>query len=91
MKLATKVTLTFNNKFYKQIDRCTMGGPLSVTLSDIYIYMSIYIYIYIYLYIYIYIYMVKMEIEVVRPLTPLFYSRYVDDIYNRRTEHEFDT
>ena len=34
--------------------------------------------------------MVKMEIEVVRPLKPLFYSRYVDDVYNRRTEHEFD-
>ena len=27
--------------------------------------------------------MVKMEIENVCPLKPLFYSRYVDDIYNR--------
>ena len=48
MKLGTEVTFTFNNKFYKQIDGCTMGGPLSVTLSDIYIYIYLYIYIYIY-------------------------------------------
>ena len=34
--------------------------------------------------------MVKIEIEVVRPLKPLFYSRYVDDIYNRRKKDEFD-
>ena len=34
--------------------------------------------------------MVKIEIEVVRPLKPLFYSRYVDDIYNRRNKDEFD-
>ena len=33
--------------------------------------------------------MVKMEIEVVRPLKPLFYSRYVDDIYSRRKKNEF--
>ena len=26
----------FNNSFYKQIDGCTMGGPLSVILSDIF-------------------------------------------------------
>ena len=25
-----------NSNLYKQIDGCTMGGPLSVTLSDIY-------------------------------------------------------
>ena len=35
MKLATAVTFTFNNKFCKQIDGCTMGEPLSVTMSDI--------------------------------------------------------
>ena len=34
--------------------------------------------------------MVKMEIEFVRPLKPLFYSRYVDDICNRRKRDEFD-
>ena len=38
MKLATEVTFTFNNKFCKQIDGCTMGGLLYVTYSDIYIY-----------------------------------------------------
>ena len=35
MKQATEVIFTFNNKFCKQIDGCTMGGPLSVTLSDV--------------------------------------------------------
>ena len=70
MKLATEVTFIFNNKFCRQIDGCTMGGPLSVTLSDIY--------------------MSKMEIEVVVPLKPKFYRRYVDDIYNRRNKNEFD-
>ena len=45
MKLATKVTFTFNNKFCKQIDGCTMYGSSSVTLWDIYIYIYIYIYI----------------------------------------------
>ena len=70
MKLGTEVTFPFNNKFCKQINGCTMGGPLSVTLSDIYF--------------------LKMEIDVVRPLKPLFYSRYVDDIYNRRRKDEFD-
>ena len=38
----------------------------------------------------IYIYMVKMEIEVVRPLKPLFYSSNVDNIYNGRKKDEFD-
>ena len=70
MKLATEVIFTFNNKFCKQIYGRTMGGPLSATVSEIY--------------------MVKMEIEAVRPLKPLFYSRYVNDIYNRRNKDEFD-
>ena len=63
IKLSTEVTFTFNDKFCKQIDGCTMGGPLSVTFSDIY--------------------MTKMERDVVRPFNPIFYRRYVDDIYNR--------
>ena len=29
------------------------------------------------------IYMTKMEIDVVRPFNPIFYLRYVDDIYNQ--------
>ena len=27
LKLATESTYTFSHKFYKQIDRCNMGGP----------------------------------------------------------------
>ena len=42
----------------------TMGGPLSVTFSDIH--------------------MVKMENDVVIPSKPIFYRRFVDDIYSRR-------
>ena len=30
------------------------------------------------------------SLEVVRPLKPLFYSRYVNNIYNRRKKDEFD-
>ena len=64
LKLATECTYTFNHKFYKQIDGCTMRGPLSVTFSDIF--------------------MIKMESDIVIPHKPLFYRRFVDDIYNRR-------
>ena len=46
------------------MDGCTMGGPLSVTFSDIY--------------------MVKMENDVVIPSKPIFYHRFVDDIYSRQ-------
>ena len=34
-KLTAECTFQFNKKFFKQIDGCLMGGPLSVTLSDI--------------------------------------------------------
>ena len=34
--------------------------------------------------------MVNMENNVALPLKCLFYSRYVDDIYNRRRKDEFD-
>ena len=34
-KLTTECTFQFNMKLFKQIDGCSMGGPLSVTLSDI--------------------------------------------------------
>ena len=36
IKLATECTFKFNNRFLKQVDGYTMGGPLSVTFSDIY-------------------------------------------------------
>ena len=36
LKLTTESTFIFNNNFYKQTDGCTMGGPLSVIFSDIF-------------------------------------------------------
>ena len=47
-----------------QPSTATMGGPLSVTFSDIY--------------------MVKIENDVVIPSRPIFYRRFVDNIYSRR-------
>ena len=35
-KITTDCTFQFNGKFYKQIEGCAMGGPLSVLLSNIY-------------------------------------------------------
>ena len=35
IKLTTECTFKFNNRFLKQGDGCTMGGPLPVTFSDI--------------------------------------------------------
>ena len=35
-KLTTENTFMINSKFYKQVDGCSMGGPLSVIFSDIY-------------------------------------------------------
>ena len=34
-KLTTEVSFQFNYKLFKQTDGCTMGGPVSVTLSNI--------------------------------------------------------
>ena len=48
-----------------------MGGPLSVTFSDIF--------------------MIKIENDIVIPTKPIFYRRYVDDIYNRRKENIEDS
>ena len=59
-KLTTEVSFQFNYKLFKQINGCTMGGPLSVTLSDIH--------------------MIRMETDVVVPIRPIFYKRYIDDI-----------
>ena len=36
IKLSTEVTFTFNSKFCIQTDGCALGGPLSVTFSDMY-------------------------------------------------------
>ena len=35
LKLTTESTFMFQSQFYKQTDGCTMGGPLSVTFSNI--------------------------------------------------------
>ena len=35
IKISTESTFEFNREFFKQMDDCTMGGPLSVTVSDI--------------------------------------------------------
>ena len=64
IKLTTEYNFKLSSRFFKQVDGCTMGGPLSVTFSDIY--------------------MVKMENDVVIPSEPIFYSRFVNDIYSRR-------
>ena len=69
-KLTTDGTIQFNQSFYKQIDGCAMGGPLSVILADIH--------------------MVRTENEVVKPLNPPFYKRFVDDIYRRRNKSQQD-
>ena len=63
-KLATNCIFSFNKILYKQIDGCTMGGPLSVVLANIFL--------------------TKMEKEIITPQNPIFYKRYVDDIYVRR-------
>ena len=34
-KITTENLFQLNSKFFKQTDGCAMGGPLSVTLSDI--------------------------------------------------------
>ena len=48
----------------KQVDFCSIGGPLSVTFSGIY--------------------MGKMVNDVVISSKPIFYQRFVDDIYSRQ-------
>ena len=37
LKLTTDCTFTLNGKFYKQTDGCSMGGPLSVIISNIWL------------------------------------------------------
>ena len=36
LKLTTESAFLFQGQFYKQFDGCTMGGPLSVIISDIF-------------------------------------------------------
>ena len=37
LNLTTENTFMLNSKFYKQVDGCSMGGPLSVIFPDIYL------------------------------------------------------
>lgn len=37
LKLSTENTFIFQSNYYKQTDGCTMGGPLSVTLANIFL------------------------------------------------------
>ena len=46
------------------MDGCTIGGPISVTFSDIH--------------------MVKTENDVIIRSKPIFYRRFLDDMYSRR-------
>ena len=61
----------FNSKFYRQVDGCTMGGPLSVVFSNIFL--------------------TKLENDIIKPLKPKFYRRFVDDVINRRRKDLEDT
>ena len=70
LKLTTESTFIFNDKFYKQSDGCTMGGPLSVIFSNIF--------------------MTKLEDEVVIPVNPEFYRRFVDDSITKRKKNQPD-
>ena len=57
-------------KLRKQVDGVSMGGTLSVILSDCF--------------------MNKMERNIVLPLKPKFYRRFVDDTYRRKKKNEPD-
>ena len=37
IKLATECTFMLNSRFLKQVDGCNMGGPLSISFSDMFI------------------------------------------------------
>ena len=63
IKIATECSFKFDKRFLKQVDGCTMGGPLSVTFSENY--------------------MVKMENDGVILSKPIFYHRFLDNIYSR--------
>ena len=67
LKLTTECSFQFNRQLLKQVEGCTMGGPLSVTFPEIP--------------------MIRMENDVVIPLKPIFYRRFVDDIINLRKKY----
>ena len=69
-KLTMECTFSATGKLWKQVDGVSMGGTLSVILSDCF--------------------MNKMERNIVLPLKPKFYRRFVDDTYIRRKRNEAD-
>ena len=70
LKLTTECSFQFNHQLLKQVEGCTMGAPLSITLPEIH--------------------MIRIENDVVIPLKPNFYRRFVDDIINRRKKNVLD-
>ena len=69
-KLTTECTFNAIGKLRKQVDGVSMGGTLSVILSDCF--------------------MNKMERDIILPLKPKFYRRFLDDTYRRRKKNELD-
>ena len=69
-KLTTECTFNATEKLRKKVDGVSMGGILSVILSDCF--------------------MNKMKRDIVLPLKPKFYRRFVDDTYRRRKKNEPD-
>ena len=69
-KLTTECAFSVTGKLQKQVGGVSMGGTLSVTLSDRF--------------------MNKMGRDVVLPLKPKFYRRFVDDTYKRRKKNKPD-
>ena len=69
-KLTTECTFSATGKLRKQLDGVSLGGTLSVILSDCFIN--------------------KIERDIVLPLKPRFYRRFVDETYRRREKNEPD-
>ena len=70
LKLTTECSFQFNHQLLKQVEGCTIGGPLSVTFAEIH--------------------MVRMGNDIIIPLKPIFYRRFVEDIINRRKKNVRD-
>ena len=69
-KLAKGCVFSVTVKLLKQVDRCSMGGPVSVIFSNVFT--------------------CKMEFDSIVPDKPIFYKRYVDDMYVRRKKNGVD-
>ena len=68
--LQTEWTFSATAKLRKKVNGVSMGGTLSVMLSDCFVN--------------------KMERDIVLPLKPKFYRRFVDGTYRRRKKKEPD-